>query len=168
MCNPSPNAPPIEGQPVKFSCPDGVRLAGHFWRLRQAGPRAIVIINPATGAPARYYHRYARFLAEHGFDVLTYDYRGIGLSRPTRLEGCGYRWRDWGELDFEAAIRFVRQQSRHDRLLVVGHSVGGFLPGLAPSARRIEHMLTVGAPNMPGGATTPRIGGFVFFSSGMW
>lgn len=104
-----------------------------------------VIINPATGVLARYYHRYARFLAEHGFDVLTYDYRGIGASRPASLRGCGYRWRDWGELDFEAAIRFVQQQGRRRRLFVVGHSIGGFLPGLAPSAHRIERMLTVGA-----------------------
>ncbi|WP_418459326.1 alpha/beta fold hydrolase [Brucella intermedia] len=145
MRNPSSNTTLIEGQPVELSSPDGVLLAGHLWRVRQADPMGTVIINPATGVLARYYHRYARFLVEHGFDVLTYDYRGIGLSRPVHLPGCGYRWRDWGELDFEAAIRFIEQQGRHDRVLVVGHSVGGFLPGLAASARRIERMLTVGA-----------------------
>lgn len=136
---------PIDGQHVEFSCPDGLRLGGHLWRARQAEPVGSVIVNPATGVLARYYHRYARFLAGHGFDVLTYDYRGIGLSRPECLEGCGYRWRDWGEQDFEGAIRFVRQQGRVDRLFVVGHSVGGFLPGLANSAHRIERMLTIGA-----------------------
>lgn len=145
MFHPSSNATPVEGQPVEFASPYGVLLAGHLWRVRQADPMGTVIINPATGVLARYYHRYARFLAERGFDVLSYDYRGIGLSRPVRLRGCLYRWRDWGELDFEAAIRFVEQQGRHDRVLVVGHSVGGFLPGLAASAHRIERMLTVGA-----------------------
>ncbi|MCG2842615.1 alpha/beta fold hydrolase [Sandaracinobacter sp. RS1-74] len=105
----------------------------------------IVIVNPATGVPARYYGRYARFLAEHGFDVLTYDYRGIGSSRPKTLRGCGYRWRDWGEQDFEAAISFAEHHGRGGKLVVVGHSIGGFLPGLAPSAHRIDRMLTVGA-----------------------
>lgn len=145
MCNSSSKTAPIEGQPVEFPSSDGVLIAGHLWRVRQADPVGTVIVNSATGVPARYYHRYARFLAEQGFDVLTYDYRGVGLSRPASLRGCGYRWRDWGELDFEATIRFVQEQGRHDRLLVVGHSVGGFLPGLAASAPRIERMLTVGA-----------------------
>ncbi len=58
-------------------------LAGHLWRASNGDPIGAVIVNPATGVLARYYHRYARFLAGHGFDVLTYDYRGIGLSRPS-------------------------------------------------------------------------------------
>ncbi len=134
-----------EGQLIHIPCPDNVRLGGHLWQARQADPLGTVIVNPATGVLAHYYHRYARFLAGHGFDVLTYDYRGIGLSRPDRMKGCGYRWRDWGELDFESAVGFVRLHGRGDRLFVVGHSIGGFLPGLAQSACRIERMLTVGA-----------------------
>ena len=135
----------IDGQTVELSCPDGVRLGGHLWRANKAHPIGTVIVNPATGVLARYYHSYARFLSRHGFDVLTYDYRGIGLSRPERLRGCGYRWRDWGERDFEGAIRFIGQHGRSDQLLVVGHSIGGFLPGLADSAGRIARILTVGA-----------------------
>lgn len=134
-----------QGQPVGISCSDGVRLGGHLWRAAQAEPIATIIVNPATGVLARYYHRYARFLTSHGFDVLTYDYRGIGLSRPGRLRGCGYRWRDWGEQDFEGAIRFVSDHGRNARLLVVGHSIGGFLPGLAESGHRVTRMLTIGA-----------------------
>ncbi len=145
MSSASSHSLDIDGQHVEFSCPDGLRLGGHLWRARRAEPVGSVIVNPATGVRASYYHRYARFLVEHGFDVLTYDYRGIGLSRPERLAGCGYRWRDWGEQDFEGAVRFVRQQGVGDKLFVVGHSVGGFLPGLADSGHRIERMLTVGA-----------------------
>lgn len=134
-----------EGQPIEISCPDGIQLRGHLWRASNADPIGTVIVNPATGVLARYYHRYARFLAVHGFEVLTDDYRGIGLSRPERLRGCGYRWRDWGEHDFEGAIRFIEQHGRSDRLLIVGHRIGGCLPGLAKSAERIARMLTVGA-----------------------
>lgn len=129
---------------VEIICADGVTLGGHWWPA-SAPASGLVIVNPATGVLAGYYHRYARFLAGHGFDVLTYDYRGIGASRPTRLRGCGYRWRHWGERDFEAAIRFARQRRPDLPLRVVGHSVGGFLPGLAESAGMIERMLTVGA-----------------------
>ncbi len=131
-------------KPVAIACRDGLSLHGHLWESASRGKSGRVVINPATGVPARFYHRYARFLAARGFDVLTYDYRGIGLSRPGRLRGCGYRWRDWGELDFEAAIRFLDGRG-HGPLLVVGHSIGGFLPGLAESGARVTRMLTVGA-----------------------
>lgn len=131
-------------QRIEIVCRDGVELGAHLWPA--AGQHhGAVIINPATGVLASYYHRYARFLASHGFDVLTYDYRGIGLSRPPSLRGCGYRWRDWGTLDFDAALAAMRQ---HDPLLsvaVVGHSIGGFLPGFAEGASSISRMLTVGA-----------------------
>jgi predicted alpha/beta hydrolase len=144
------------GLTVEIPCRDGVRLGGHLWRAPDAGSLGSIIINPATGVLARYYHRYARFLARHGFDVLTYDYRGIGLSRPKRLRGCGYRWREWGECDFDAALRFMHDRRREGPLMVVGHSVGGFLPGLAESAPLIDRMLTVGAQYAWWGDYMPR------------
>ncbi len=125
-------------------CADGVTLGGHLWSPTGA-PLGTVIINPATGVLARYYHRYAAYLAGHGFDVLTYDYRGIGLSRPPRLRGCGIRWRDWGELDFEAVLGVARTRNPGGPLAVVGHSIGGFLIGFATGACRIDRVLTVGA-----------------------
>jgi len=131
-------------QPVVLRCDDGVRLHGHLWQGR-GDLAGRVIINPATGVRAQYYHRYAAFLAGQGFGVLTWDYRGIGLSRPAHLRGCGYRWRDWGERDVTAALRFMLLRDDPGPLLVVGHSIGGFLPGLAHGADRIDRMLTVGA-----------------------
>ncbi|MGK9054894.1 alpha/beta hydrolase family protein [Neorhizobium petrolearium] len=132
------------GEPVSLTCRDGVVLNGHFWPAR-GEPAAGIVINPATGVLARYYHYYADFLAREGFDVLTYDYRGIGLSRPETLGGCRYRWRDWGEQDFDAALRHLATSRPGQPLRVVGHSIGGYLPGLSPCAGRIDRMLTVGA-----------------------
>lgn len=134
----------MEPERVEIGCDDGVRLGGHLWPA-VVGPRGRVVVNAATGVLARYYHRYARFLAGEGFEVLTYDYRGIGLSRPARLHGCRYRWREWGERDLDAALRLMDARAGDLPLLVVGHSIGGVLPGLAPSASRIARLLTVGA-----------------------
>lgn len=132
------------GQAVTLTCRDGVVLHGHVWPARGQAI-AQVIINPATGVLARYYHYYADFLASEGFEVLTYDYRGIGLSRPDDLRDCDYRWRDWGEQDFDAALRFIGGRELELPLMVVGHSIGGYLPGLSPEAHRIDRMLTMGA-----------------------
>lgn len=133
----------VIAEPVSISCRDEYRLAGHLWCTADR-PKGVVIVNPATGVLARYYHRYARFLASEGFAVLTYDYRGIGGSRPARLGGCGIAWRDWGALDFDAAVTWVGGRFAHAPA-VVGHSIGGFLPGFAASSAIVARMLTVGA-----------------------
>jgi predicted alpha/beta hydrolase len=135
----------MEPSEIRIVCADGVVLRGHWWKASRRQDAAVVVINPATGVLARYYHHYARFLAGHGFDVLTYDYRGIGLSRPEKLAGCGYDWRQWGEQDVDAALRHARAHDPLATLHVVGHSIGGFLPGYAESASAIRRMLTVGA-----------------------
>lgn len=138
------SAPLIEGIEVTLPCDDGVVLGGHLWPSPN-GSAGAIIINPATGVLARFYHRYARFLARHGFDVLTYDYRGIGDSRPSSMRGCGYRWRDWGLRDFEAALQFMRENKLGNSLNVIGHSIGGVIPGFAKSATIIDRLLTIGA-----------------------
>jgi predicted alpha/beta hydrolase len=135
----------VDGIQTEIRCADGVKLGGHWWKVQGQHLLGTVIINPATGVLARYYHRYAAFLATHGFDVLTYDYRGIGLSRPASLRGKRYGWRDWGEKDFDAAIRHAMTWEPASPLLVVGHSIGGFLPGYAENASKIYRILTVGA-----------------------
>ncbi|MGI6855080.1 alpha/beta hydrolase family protein [Mesorhizobium sp. 1B3] len=129
---------------VELSCADGVRLGGYIWEGRAVRVGSVVV-NAATGVLSRYYHRYAGFLTEHGFDVLTYDYRGIGASRPQTLRGCRYRWSDWGEFDFDAALRTMRARDSDGPLHVVGHSIGGFIPGLAESAPAIDRLLAVGS-----------------------
>jgi predicted alpha/beta hydrolase len=129
---------------TELTAADGVRLTGHWWRYPEGGPAGTVILNPATGVHARYYHRYAAFLAANDFCVLTYDYRGIGLSRPESLHGSTFTWRQWGELDFDAALRHALQEDETGRVLVVGHSIGGFLPGYSPAVGRVSSMLSVG------------------------
>lgn len=130
---------------IAIPCADGVVLGGHFWPGAGTRSAGAVLVNPATGVLACYYHRYACFLAGHGFDVLTFDYRGIGASRPESLRGSRYRWRDWGERDVEAALGALAARARPAPLMAVGHSIGGFLPGLAPSGHRLDRILTMGA-----------------------
>lgn len=128
---------------IAVPCDDGVSLHGHLWT--SGDPRAFVIVNGATGVLARYYHRYARYLAERGFAVITYDYRGIGLSRPKSLRRSGFRWSDWGTLDFAAVLATAEALAEGRPIYVAGHSIGGFLPGLAEGFHRCSGLLTIGA-----------------------
>lgn len=129
--------------PIDILCADGIVLKGHHWSAARSDIEGIVVINPATGVKANYYHHYARFLSAHGFEVITFDYRGIGLSRPEKLTRCGWDWRHWGERDVEAVLALALSSGLPAS--VVGHSIGGVLPGYASHAAKIGRMLTVGA-----------------------
>jgi len=130
-----------QARAVQMICEDGVRLGGHVWTA-DAPDAPVVVVNAATGVRAAYYHRYAGFLAANGFTALTYDYRGIGDSRPATLRGLEMRWHDWGKRDFAAALDYA--QGLGPRVLCVGHSIGGYLPGLAANTPVLERLLSVG------------------------
>ncbi len=130
---------------IRIPCHDGYVLAGRFWPAQQDRMLGTVIINAATGVLQNYYHHYARFLTGYGFAAVTYDYRGIGMSRPKNMRDARFCWRDWGELDFAAVVKWSRKHDPHGLLAVVGHSIGGFLPGFAPNADSVDRILAVGA-----------------------
>ncbi|WP_255468215.1 alpha/beta fold hydrolase [Achromobacter sp. UMC71] len=123
----------------------GGEHAGHPGMTHPGMPRPVVIINAATSVRCRYYARFAAYLHQHGFDVVTYDYRGIGESRPASLRGFQASWMDWGERDFEAVLQYVATHFPGQPVDVVAHSIGGFVTGLAPSARHVRRIFTMGA-----------------------
>ena len=72
-------------EPIRISASDGYALgATLFDRTGEAGP--IAIINSTTGVKQEYYARFAQWLCEQGATVITYDYLGIGESRPHQCE----------------------------------------------------------------------------------
>lgn len=132
--------------PTTFTTDDGVTLRGHWWHADgRNAQRPVVLVNAATSVRAAYYHRFATYLQRHGMDVLTYDYRGIGESRPRTLRGFHAGWYDWGRHDTEAAIQEALRQCPGQPLLFVGHSIGGALIGLAPSHTAVQRLFTMGA-----------------------
>lgn len=137
----------VPPEPLALQAADGFTIKGAFWRHPRASPDAspVVIINPATSVRCRYYFPFAAFLFEHGFDVIAYDYRGIGESRPPTLRGFDASWIDWGRLDFDAVLRHAERSFPGQPIHVVAHSIGGFILGLAGSNHLIRRVFTVGA-----------------------
>jgi len=103
-----------------------------------------VVVNSATAVPRSYYARFARFLAGEGWNVVTYDYRGIGGSRPARLRGFRAGMRDWAQQDAAGVFDWVEARSA-SRVSMVGHSFGGQALGLLPQADRLSAAVLVGA-----------------------
>jgi predicted alpha/beta hydrolase len=108
---------------IAFKAADGYLLRGTLFVPRQ--PLAVVVLSGGTAIPHRYYHHYARFLAAHDYACLSYDYRGVGVSRQGALRGFQARMRDWGTLDQRAALAEARRQFPDLPLVAMGHSVGG-------------------------------------------
>lgn len=136
--------------PLKITIPavDGFPLHAHVWvhDLEEGEvPPPVVIINPATSVHSRYYSRFADFLHIHGFNVISYDYRGIGGSRPQEMRGFEASWLDWGSKDFEGVLQFADTCFKGHAILVAAHSVGGFLVGMAPSNHLIARVFTMGS-----------------------
>ena len=133
---------------LRIPARDGFRLAATLYEPAPENERnAVVLINSATGARRGYYDAYARHLAGEGLAVMTYDYRGIGGSRPKSLRGFCARLHEWGEQDLTGMIEWIGGHLRPRHLLAVGHSVGGQLVGLAPNNDRIDALLGVAAQN---------------------
>lgn len=131
--------------PLTLVTEDGYPLAATRYRAR-AALRGVVVIAPATGVRMRYYSAFAEFLATQGFEVLTWDWRGIGDSRHEA------RWRDrrltmraWGERDLAAAICWAARRDHGAPVGVVGHSFGGQALGLAANADRVARAVLVSA-----------------------
>lgn len=103
----------------------------------------VVLVNSATGVKRSFYAKYAHYLCENGFTVLTYDYRGIGDSRPRRLRGMQARMHEWGEKDMTSVIAWLRERYPQAKLLALGHSVGGQVFGLAHNNREVAGLLLV-------------------------
>ncbi len=136
------NAP----EPATLVAGDGFPLNGFVWRHHErTAARPVVIVNSATSVLCRYYFRFATFLHRHGCDVIVYDYRGIGESRPAKLRGLHASWLEWGRLDFEAVLQYAAREFAGQPIDVVGHSGGGLVIGLAPSNAMIRRIVTMGA-----------------------
>lgn len=122
---------------ISMLAEDEYLLSGTLFTGSSA-PKAALLINSGTGISQRLYAKFARYAAEQGFVVLTFDYRGVGASAPKDLKGFKAAFRDWGQLDVVCAIDWLKQNYPKLPLAAVCHSKGGQLLGLAHNLHHID------------------------------
>jgi predicted alpha/beta hydrolase len=122
---------------------DGYELAATLYPGADA--ETVVLINSATAVPRPFYRRFASYVQTHGWQAVTYDYRGIGESKPASLRGFEATMRDWALLDMTAMVDWIAGDVAPSRLFVVGHSFGGQTLGLLGNAHRIDAAVGVSA-----------------------
>lgn len=129
---------------VKIICKDQYILSGHFYPAKIAKTSQYpVLIAPATGIVKYFYHAFAEWLSAEGYDVLSFDFRGIGESLDGSLKHSKASIVAWGQLDLPASLDFLLEKSKADRAYIIGHSAGGQLLGIMPNHQRVAKMIAV-------------------------
>ena len=139
--NQNPQKPHLSVATQPFSASDGYPLIGTLY-TPEHGIKANIVLCSATGVPQAFYRRFAEYATQFGYQVLTFDYRGVAQSAPKRLKGFKMSYLDWGTLDLAAAIDFLAQDPIP--LFMVGHSYGGQALGLAPNHAKVTAMYCFG------------------------
>lgn len=124
-----------------FTASDGYPLIGTLY-TPEHGIKANIVLCSATGVPQAFYRRFAEYATQFGYQVLTFDYRGVAQSAPKRLKSFKMSYLDWGTLDLAAAIDFLAQDPIP--LFMIGHSYGGQALGLAPNHAKVTAMYCFG------------------------
>jgi predicted alpha/beta hydrolase len=130
---------------VRLTAQDGYELCGSFHAAASMQPhRKVVVIHSGAGISSMRYGHLAAFLAQSGIPALTYDYRGIGLSRPAALRGFRAAMEDWAEYDCAAAISWLRSRFPRAEMLGMAHSAGAWLVGGAHNAAEQARLVLIG------------------------
>ncbi|GAB4127650.1 MAG: alpha/beta fold hydrolase [Raineya sp.] len=111
------------------------------WFEAKGFAKGVVCVNSAGGVHQNFYQKYAAFLSKNNFHTLTWDARGIGLSRPKRLRGFQASFEDWAEKDFRGILNFLKNKNLN--LHIVGHSIGGVYAGMLGYQEGISSMIAV-------------------------
>ena len=128
----------INEQQLTIIASDGYPLSAT--RFDAKHPIGRIIVAGATGVPQVFYRKFAKFAALHGYTTITFDYRGIGQSKPHCMKNFDASFLDWATLDLAAVVDSV---SHHTfPLFMVGHSFGGHAFGLLPNHHKIAKFYT--------------------------
>ncbi|SMP31984.1 Predicted alpha/beta hydrolase [Chryseobacterium profundimaris] len=125
---------------------DQVTITAHLF-LPVHSHRKLLVVNSATGVKQQVYFSFARYLTEKGFTVITYDYRGIGLSKPEKMKNCKASMRIWGSQDFKAVTEYITSNFNEYKKYCLGHSVGALILGMNKNSDIFEEFVFVGTQN---------------------
>lgn len=133
-------------QDIVVAARDGHELAARVY-LPVGQPRRVVLIAAAMGVPQRFYEAFARWLTDQGLAVLTFDWRGVGQSRPGSLRGFKASITDWATQDLPAVVDELCRRWPQLPATYLGHSLGGQVYGWLAPTQRFERVLTVASGN---------------------
>lgn len=131
---------------LKLITADQFSITAHLFLPEKSNGR-LLLINSATGVKQQLYFSFASYFSEKGFAVITYDYRGIGLSKPARMKGFKASMRIWGSVDYKTLTDYIKIHFDDYKKYVLGHSVGALILGMNEDSRIFDELVFVGTQN---------------------
>ena len=129
-------------QNIVIEARDGYKLSATIQRPISK-IKGVIQINCGTGIPQKVYFNLANYLTEYGYVTVTYDYRGIGDSKPINLKGFEAKIEDWGILDMTSIFDWIINEFPNDKKIIIGHSMGGQLVGLMDNYHKIDKLILI-------------------------
>lgn len=133
----------MQTEEIGIVCADGYKLQGAFFKRQAEQGHLPVLLSPATGVPQSFYFKFCAWLSVQGYDVLVFDYRGIGKSLYGHVRDSDALLQHWGERDQAAALDWLLERTGQEQVLLLGHSAGGQMMGILPNYRRIARAVCV-------------------------
>ena len=121
---------------------DGYDLSAVL-RKPEKGSKGFIQIHCGTGIPQKLYANFAKFLTQNGYITLTFDYRGIGKSRPKSLKGFEAFIRDWGQKDMVGVLNWAIDNLPDEKKIIIVHSMGGQMVGLMENNDQIDQLVLI-------------------------
>lgn len=140
MTPPLHHTPPDGGEAFYLRTADGVQLRAAMWTGQGARRGVVVLCHGRSEFIEKYYEVIERLLSL-GFDVLTFDWRGQGLSDrllTQRLHGHVDTFASY-ERDLDAAFAALDDRRPGAPVLLIGHSMGGCALVRHASLRKRKH-----------------------------
>ena len=134
---------------------DHASLAVHLFKPEKSNGK-LLLINSATGVKQQVYFSFASYFSEQEFTVITYDYRGIGLSKPKDMRGFHSSMRIWGSRDYKTLTQYIRTNFPEYRKYCLGHSVGALILGMNEDSTMFDEFVFVGTQNAFVGNLRPK------------
>jgi predicted alpha/beta hydrolase len=109
--------------------------------------RCPVLVSGGLGITQRFYAPFATWLAARGYRVMTFDLRGMGLSRPTgqgrSLRGVDADMLTWARQDFAAAVQALSDRCGGEPVALIGHSLGLHHAAMTDAATQVRLRVAV-------------------------
>jgi pimeloyl-ACP methyl ester carboxylesterase len=136
--NPHRTKQDLGGEHVEFVTSDGVLLRGHLYGRGSTG----VILAHMFPADQSDWTDFARVLAAHGYQSLTFDFRGF-------TESEGTSGTEFADKDLLAAYQFLRP--RVSRIFIAGASLGSEAAILVAAHEQVAGIICISTPTSFGG-----------------
>jgi predicted alpha/beta hydrolase len=129
-------------QNVLIEARDGFKLSATI-RRPLTEIKGVIQMNCGPGIPQKVYSNLAIYLTQYGYVTVTYDYRGIGNSKPKNLKGFEAKIEDWGILDMTSIFDWIISEFPNEKKIIIGHSMGGQLVGLMDNYQKIDKLVLI-------------------------